>query len=423
MTHERAYEILGISPETPPEDAKKAYRALVKVYHPDKNPASNAGFMFRLVQDAWKYIQDDLERKRVEAVKSRSQDTTESQFKKAIEKQRQLYKEAMAYKQPEWNAERRAYKVYEAYVGQGMPPVIELQGPKRFSNGDFYYGVDDLRCNRSYEKVSFGNHDAYICQSKSQGDEVLINGLNCTIQLYPACLERIVLLRDAYHTPIYKDGLYNYIKTRQFVESKLRNVYMHVQYKIKDTHSGVFPDLIHGVNAIILERDIRECTNHKYVYKYVKECGASPASKWLYEKRPETLPEGLPRVAFRIQRYREVEIQPAGKTQTETILQDNSPFIYRHPVEMPDAQELLPHKDASLIRDCNGWRASWKKETLVWPDGVKRDTYRRLFKERDGDPPKQIDPLTLTGNALEQFPLDKYPDLVDGLNCHVKIFD
>ena len=422
MTHQRAYEILGISSDTSPEDAKKAYRALVKAYHPDKNTASNASFMFRLVQEAWQNIQDDLDRKRTEATESRSQDAAEAEFKKAIEKQRQLYKEVMAYKQPEWDAKERAYKTYEAYLGRGISPVIQLQGPQECSDGDFYYGVDDLRCNRHYQKVSVGNYDAYICQSKSQGDDVLIDGLNCTIQLYPICLERIVLLRSDYYNPIYKDGLYNYIKTRQFVKGELRNVYMHTQYKIKDSHSGVFPDLIHGVNALILERDMRECANHKYIFDYVKECNNSPASEWLYEKRPETLPKGLPRVAFRIQRYREVEIQPIGKTQTETILQDNFPFVYHHPIEMPAAQELLPHEN-SLIWGSHGWRASWKKETLIWPDGTKRDTYRRLYKERDGDPPKQIDPLTLTGNALEPFDLAKYPDLVDGLNCHVKIFD
>lgn len=424
MTHQRAYEILGISSDTSPEDAQKAYRALVKVYHPDKNMASNAGFMFRLVQEAWESIQDDLDRKRSETAKSsRSQDADEAEFKKTVEKQRQLYKEAMAYKQPKWNAKQRAYKAYEAYVGKGNPPVIELQGPQEFSNGDFYYGIDDLRCNRYYQKVSVGNYNAYICQSKSQGDEVLIDGLNCTIQFYPICLERIVLLTSKYHNPIYKDGIYNYIKTRQFVKGKLRNVYMHTQYKIKDSHSGVFPDLIHGVNALILERDVRECANHKYIYEYIKKCDNSPASKWIYEKRPETLPDGLPRVAFRIQRYREVEIQPIGKTHTETISQDNFPFVYRHPVEMPDVQELLPHEIVSPFCGSNGWSSSWEKKPLVWPDGVERDTYRRLYKERDGNPPKQIDPLSLTGNALESFGLAKYPDLVDGLNCHVKIFD
>ena len=429
MTHERAYEILGISPNTSLKEARRVYRALAKVHHPDKNPTNNAESTFHLVQEAWKYIQDDLEDKEVEAAKEfettkvTSQDIAELEFKKAIEKQHQLYKEAIEYKQPEWNTIQRAYEAYRAHLGNGTPPIIELQGPGEFSDGNFYYGVDDLRCNRSYKKIAFGDHDTYICQSKSQADEVLIDGLNCTIQLYPISLERIVLLRDAYDTPIYKDGIYNYIKTRQFVEGKLRNVYMHLQYKIKDAHNGVFPDLIHGVNAIILERDVRECTNHKSVYNYIKKCSTSPASKWLYEERPETLPEGLPRVAFRIKKHQKVEVQPAGKTRTETILQDNFPYIYHHPIEMPDAQELLPHKSIGLFSKFNGWRASWKKETLLWPDGVERDTYRRLHKERDGDPPKQIDPLTLTGDALQQFPSAKYPDLVDGLNCHVKIYD
>ncbi len=416
MTREKAYKILGISPDVSPDDIKKAYRSLVKIYHPDKNPASNAAFMFRLVQDAWEYIQDDLEKLRNKAAKAKADETTESEFKKGIEKLRRLYEEAKTGIRPEWNAEQRAYKAYDAYIGRGAPPVIELQDGGKDSDGDFYYGIDDLRRNRSYTKVSVGNHEAYICQSEGEADEVLIDGLNCIIQLYPISLERIVLLRDSYPfgpgLTTYRDGIYQYIKTRQSVNGELRDVYVHLQFKIKDTHGGVFPNLIHGVNAIILEIDEQEVKRSGH-FDYIKARNFSPASKWVHGERPHTLPEGLPRVAFRISRYRDV-----GPERTV----DDFPFIYRHPVEMLNPQELLPHKSVGLSRD-SGWRASWEKKSLVWPDGVRRDTYRRLFKECDGNPPRYIAPLTLTGNPLEASRDGKYPDLVDGVNCHVKIFE
>lgn len=63
MTHERAYEILGLDTNAALGDAKTAYRELVKVYHPDKNLAPNAAVMFRLIKDAWEYIQNTSEYK------------------------------------------------------------------------------------------------------------------------------------------------------------------------------------------------------------------------------------------------------------------------------------------------------------------------------------------------------------------------
>lgn len=412
MTQKEAYEILGISPDAPPSDIKSAYRKQVKVYHPDKNPASNAGFIFRLIQDAWECLQDELEAKEIEAAKVKYEETRQADFKIGIEKLRRLYEEAISREQPRWDAEQRAYKAYEAYTGKGAPPVVELQGPREHSDGDFYYGIDDLRCNRSYRKVVAGGQEAFICQSESEADEVLIDGLNCAIQLYPISLERIVLLRND-RKSTYRDGIYEYIKTRQVVNGKLRDVYVHLQFKIKDTHGGVFPDLIHGVNAIVLERDEQKVMVSGH-FNYIKTLNTCPAPKWVYGERPQSLPEGLPRVAFRISRYRDV-------TPERTV--DNFPFIYQPVIEMPNPQELIPHQTTNLCHWDNGWRAPWEKKSLVWPDGVRRDTFRRLYKECDGNPPRHVAPLTLTGNPLEASLDGKYPDLVDGVNCQVKFFD
>ena len=61
MTHEQAYEILGLDSNATQENAHAAYRDLAKIYHPDKNTAANASVMFRLIQDAWQCIQDTSE--------------------------------------------------------------------------------------------------------------------------------------------------------------------------------------------------------------------------------------------------------------------------------------------------------------------------------------------------------------------------
>ena len=94
-------------------------------------------FIFRLIQDAWECLQDELEAKEIEAAKVKSEETREVDFKMGIEKLRRLYEEAKSRKQPEWNAEQRAFIAYEAYTGKGAPPVVELQGPSEHSDGDF----------------------------------------------------------------------------------------------------------------------------------------------------------------------------------------------------------------------------------------------------------------------------------------------
>lgn len=58
MTIQIAYEILGLDLNASREDAKKAYRKLAKVYHPDKNRMSNAAEKFQLIQLAWECIEE-----------------------------------------------------------------------------------------------------------------------------------------------------------------------------------------------------------------------------------------------------------------------------------------------------------------------------------------------------------------------------
>lgn len=56
------YEVLGIAKDSSKEDIKKAYRKLVKKYHPDVNKASDAEEKFKEVQEAYEVLSDDSKR-------------------------------------------------------------------------------------------------------------------------------------------------------------------------------------------------------------------------------------------------------------------------------------------------------------------------------------------------------------------------
>ena len=56
MTRDEALGILGLESDATLDDAKKAYRDLVKVIHPDKDPSPGAKQRFILVQDAYEVI-------------------------------------------------------------------------------------------------------------------------------------------------------------------------------------------------------------------------------------------------------------------------------------------------------------------------------------------------------------------------------
>lgn len=67
MTRGEALEILGLDSDASLDAAREAYRTLAKTYHPDKNPASNATAMFRIISDAWEVIQNTAAQERSEA--------------------------------------------------------------------------------------------------------------------------------------------------------------------------------------------------------------------------------------------------------------------------------------------------------------------------------------------------------------------
>jgi len=57
------YEILGISKDAKKEDIKKAYRKLVKKYHPDVNKEAGTDEKFKEVQEAYEVLSDESKRK------------------------------------------------------------------------------------------------------------------------------------------------------------------------------------------------------------------------------------------------------------------------------------------------------------------------------------------------------------------------
>ncbi|MGP0629250.1 DnaJ domain-containing protein [Nitrospina sp. 32_T5] len=65
MTQKNFYEILGVVPEATYAEIKKAYRALAKQHHPDKNPESHDGHHDRFAEIAEAYrVLSNLNRRR-----------------------------------------------------------------------------------------------------------------------------------------------------------------------------------------------------------------------------------------------------------------------------------------------------------------------------------------------------------------------
>ena len=63
MNKKDYYEVLGVNKDSKKEDIKKAYRNLVKKYHPDVNKEDGAEEKFKEIQEAYEVLSDESKRK------------------------------------------------------------------------------------------------------------------------------------------------------------------------------------------------------------------------------------------------------------------------------------------------------------------------------------------------------------------------
>ena len=106
MTREEALGILGLESDATLADAKKAYRDLVKVIHPDKDPSPGAKQRFILVQDAYEAITNTDQHVRGES--SRAEEAWwDRETRARAERERQ---EREAKEQKERNRQEKARK-------------------------------------------------------------------------------------------------------------------------------------------------------------------------------------------------------------------------------------------------------------------------------------------------------------------------
>ncbi len=64
------YKILGVTPETPVDEIKRAYRKLARKYHPDVSKLPDAEKQFKEVNEAWEVLQDSQKRAQYDQIRA-----------------------------------------------------------------------------------------------------------------------------------------------------------------------------------------------------------------------------------------------------------------------------------------------------------------------------------------------------------------
>ena len=113
MTHEDACKILDISFEANLDDARQAYRNLLREYHPDKNPDIVDDRLKReltqkkmLIEDAWECLQKTIPERQAKKKEEQERKTEEQQRKAEEEQQRKAAEEA--WRKAEEGRQRKA---------------------------------------------------------------------------------------------------------------------------------------------------------------------------------------------------------------------------------------------------------------------------------------------------------------------------
>lgn len=111
MTRGEALEILGLDSDASLDEAREAYRTLVKHYHPDKNAASNASVMFRIIQEAWEVTQNAAEQEHSEAEIRQQQAEAEAARRRDAEEAARRRAEAAAERKRAEETRQQAEKI------------------------------------------------------------------------------------------------------------------------------------------------------------------------------------------------------------------------------------------------------------------------------------------------------------------------
>jgi curved DNA-binding protein CbpA len=61
------YGLLGVSPDAPPDEIRRAYYRAARQLHPDVNPQADAAAAMRRLNDAWAVLGDPVARRRYDA--------------------------------------------------------------------------------------------------------------------------------------------------------------------------------------------------------------------------------------------------------------------------------------------------------------------------------------------------------------------
>ncbi len=390
MTQERAYEILGLDSAASLDDAKKAYRELVKVYHPDKNLAPNASVMFRLIQDAWECIQNTTEYKSSGNYSKRNTEDTQQKHTKVYNHQ-EAEKEAQKFRMssgPYWSDEQfeRAYAEAECnkeqfwrkqakdanlpYIvlrGASLPHVPEFRGCGDYDNS--HYVSPSLRFLWSQREIKGFTYTVYTCTTDDTYE--LIHGMNCiikntrdfpTVTLFPSEEDGSIWINQ--------DNFMPYIKTVRVINNTLRAVFMHQFQNAR----RIFPDLIDGKNCTILADEKRECVSDGLDDYRLYLVGKS----WVQEGYTKQ----IPRVAFR-------------EPRSDDTSWDGHPRYHTHPQGKLYFISGCGHCYYKTHEEIQG-----KTYSVYWWEG-----HPRLW----------------TGNSPEKEKA-LYPDLVHGLNCTIQIY-